>query len=118
MTILDSTIRTLACDAPGCTKQVIFDHKEAQTVLALPENVWVKGHRIIVTADNRNFAYCSDICEVKGIETGKHNVLEAPKVVPVGNAAAIAAAAQAAAQARQTDAAIRSGQTAKVQITD
>lgn len=118
MSILDSVIRTIACDGPGCDKQVLFDRKDEKTEFEKPENVWLKTTRVVQSADGRNIVYCSDICEVKGTGTGKHNIPEPPKIVAAANPAAIAAAAQAAANARQTEQAIRNGQPTKVQITD
>jgi hypothetical protein len=118
MSIIDSVIRNISCDGPGCTKAVLFDRKEEKAAFENPENVWLKSTRVVQSADGRNLAYCSDTCEVKGAGTGKHNIPEAPKIVTQTNAAAIAAAAAAAANARQTEQAIREGQPAKVQITD
>jgi hypothetical protein len=116
MSITDTVIRAIACDAPECTKQVLFDRKEEKQVFENPENIWLKSTRVVQSADGRNLVYCSDVCEVKGAETGKHNIPEAPRVHTVANPAAIAAAAQAAANARNAEAAIRGGQPANIQI--
>ncbi|SRR6266851_975002 len=117
MPILDTVIRTIACDGPECTKQVLFDRKEEKAVFENPDNAWLKSTRVVQSADGRNIVYCSDTCEVKGAATGKHNIPEAAKVVTDANPAAIAAAAQAASRARQADQAIRDGQPTKVQLT-
>lgn len=117
MPIIDTPIRTITCDGPGCLRTTTFDQKD-KTVLDKPENSWLKTSRGVQSADGRNFTYCSDICEVKGAETGRHNVQEPPKIVTEANPAVIAAAAQAAANARRADAAIRDGQPTKVQLTD
>lgn len=118
MTIIDSAIRTIACDGPGCTKQLLYDRKDEKTTFELPENVWLRGTRVTQTADGRNLVYCSDICEVNGVATGKHNIPEPPKIVQTASPAAIVAAAAAANAARQADQAIRDGQPTKVQLTD
>jgi hypothetical protein len=118
MSIIDSVIRTISCDAPDCTKQVLFDRKEEKLVFDNPDNAWLKTTRVVQSADGRNIVYCSDVCEVNGAKTGKHNIPEPPKVIPAANPAAIAAAAQAAAAQKVSDAAIREGKPTKVQITD
>jgi hypothetical protein len=118
MPIIDTAIRSITCDGPGCTKAVLYDRKEEKTTFELPENVWLRATRVTQTADGRNLVFCSDICEIKSVETGKHNIPEAPKIIQAGNAAAVAAAAQMAAAAKSADAAIRAGQPAKVQLTD
>jgi hypothetical protein len=118
MSISDTAIRTIICDGPECTKQVIFDQKDKATVFENPENSWLKTTRVVSTNDGRVLAYCSDVCEVNGTGTGKHNLLEQPKIHQAANPSAIALAAQAAANARNADTAIRNGQSAKVQLTD
>jgi hypothetical protein len=97
---------------------VTFDRKEEAANFAKPENVWLKTSRVVQTADGRNHVYCSDECELKGTATGKHNIPEPKKIVETGNAAAIAIAAQQAAQAKAAEEAIRTGQPTNIQITD
>lgn len=118
MSILDSVIRTISCDAPNCGKQVLFDRKDEKVTFENPENVWLKSTRVVQSADGRNIVYCSDACEVKGAATGTHNIPEAPKIVTATSPAAIAVAAQAAANAQRTEKAIRDGQPTQVQLTD
>jgi len=118
MSIIDSNIRSISCDGPGCLKALLYDRKDEKTTFELPENFWLRSTRVTQTADGRNLVFCSDICEVKSVETGKHNIPEPPKITTAANPAAIAAAAQAAARAAQADAAIRKGETTKVQLTD
>lgn len=118
MPIIDAVIRTIACDAPECGKSVLFDRKEEKETFENPDNVWLKSTRVVQSADGRNLVYCSDICEVKGAKTGKHNIPEPPKIITQGNSAAVAAAAQAAAQKAQTDAALREGQSTKIQLSE
>jgi hypothetical protein len=118
MSIIDTAIRSISCDGPKCTKAVLFDRKDEKATFELPENIWLRATRVTQTADGRNKVYCSDVCEVEGVGTGTHNIPEAPKIVPTGNPAAIAALAQAAANAKAADAAIRAGEPAKVQLTD
>jgi hypothetical protein len=118
MSIIDSEIRSISCDGPECTKAVLYDRKDEKATFELPENVWLRSTRVTQTADGRNLVFCSDVCEVNSVGTGKHNIPEPAKLVTATNSAAVAVAAQAAAHARQTDQAIRAGQTAKVQLTD
>jgi hypothetical protein len=118
MPIIDTSIRSIQCDGPGCDKHVLFDRKDEKATFENPENIWLRATRVVQTADGRNLVFHSDECEVKSVGTGKHNIPEAPKIVPTGNPAAIAALAQAAANAKAADAAIRAGEPAKVQLTD
>jgi hypothetical protein len=117
MSILDSVIRTISCDAPECGKEIVFDRKDEQATFANPDNIWLKSARVVQTADGRNIVYCSDACTVKGVATGKLNIPEPPKVVTANPAQAEAAAKLQAAR-QQAEAAIRTGQPANIQITD
>jgi hypothetical protein len=117
MGIVDTVVRTISCDAPECTRLVMFDRKDEKATFENPENVWLRSTRVVQSADGRNLVYCSDECEVKGTATGTHNILEAPKIVP-GNAAAVALAAQAAAQTQEADKTIRDGQSTKIHVVD
>lgn len=118
MPILDSVIRTIKCElSEDCKHELTFDRKDEQAIFGNSENAWLKGTRVIQTADGRNLAYCSDACEVKGTATGKHNLPEAPKVVQANPAQAEAAAKLAAART-QAEKALRDGQPANIQLTD
>lgn len=105
MGFTDEQYRTVKCDAPGCTKEVRFDLKDVKTIQAID---WLKGVRVIQTGDNRAFAYCSDVCEVKAVTTGKHNLIEkpvAPVLIPTATDGDVkAAAAQVASEAALTEA--------------
>ena len=118
MSIIDSQIRNIKCDAPNCTKEVIYDRKDERTVFENPENAWLKNTRITQTADGRNLVSCSDVCNVELVKTGKLNIPEAPKVAAAGTAADVSAAVALAKARAEADAAIRTGQPAQVQITD
>ena len=118
MSIIDSAIRSITCDAPDCPSAVLYDRKDEKATFELPENNWLKTTRVTQTADGRNLVYCSDVCEVKGVGSGKHNIPEPQKIVAASNPAAIAAAAAAAAHARNAEQAIRQGKPTKVQLTD
>lgn len=98
----DQMLRTIKCDNPDCPKTVTFDLKDIKTI---QETEWLKGVRMVKTGDGRDFSYCSDVCEVKGVTTGAHNLKEkpaapqGPAIVPTATDADVkAAAAQAAAQ--------------------
>jgi len=114
MSIIDSQIRNITCDA-GCGKGVLYDRKDEKATFELPENSWLRTTRVVQTADGRNLTYCSDVCEVNGVATGTHNIPEPKKIVEATNQAAVALAAQAAAVARQADQNIREG-SGKIQV--
>jgi precorrin-3B methylase len=110
-----SVTTIIKCDFEGCDKSVQFDESTKQQALA--DNLWLRTYRTVQSGDGRSFGYCGDVCEVKGVESGVHNIPEPPKIVP-GNQAAIAAAAHAAAATRSGDANLRSGAGGKIQVTD
>lgn len=102
MAFSDKQLRTIKCDGPGCDKVVEFDLKDVKAIQAIE---WLKGVRVVQTGDNRNMAYCSDVCEVKGVTTGAHNLQEKPTIVPAASEADVrAAAVQAAGDAATTEA--------------
>lgn len=115
MAFSDKQLRTIKCDAPGCTKEVEFDLRDIKAIQAIE---WLKGVRVVQTGDNRNFAYCSDVCEVKGITTSEHNVKEPPKqptIQPATEAEVKRAVAEADAAAKATEA-LKSG-SGEVKVT-
>jgi hypothetical protein len=118
MGITDSVIRTIKCDAEGCAHDVSFDRKDERAIFEDPNNAWLKNTRVTQTADGRNVVSCSDQCTVAIVATGKLNLPEAPKVVPVANPAQVEAAAKLAAARQQAEQALRTGQPANIQITD
>jgi hypothetical protein len=105
MGFTDEQYRTIKCDGPGCPKEVRFDLKDVKAIQAID---WLKGVRVIQTGDNRAFSYCSDVCEVKAVTTGKHNLiekLEPPKIIPTATEGDVkAAAAQVEGEAKLTEA--------------
>lgn len=118
MTIQDTVVRTIKCEAEGCEHAdgILFDRKEEQQIFTKPENAWLKGLRLIQTADGRQLAYCSDACEVKGVATGKHNLPEPKRIIEAGNSAAVAAAAQSAATAKAAEKMVREGTGGQIQV--
>ena len=122
MGIQDTSFRTVTCDQ--CHKTVTYEqiHQQGGRVSidpkVLEDNPWLKSNRVVLTADGRNFGYCSDLCEVAGLETKQHNMPEAPKVeIPTGSAQAqIQAAAAAAKQREDATKAIKSGEGTKLHI--
>lgn len=117
MSIIDSAIRNISCDGPGCLKSLLYDRKDEKTTFEMPENSWLRTTRVTQTADGRNLVYCSDACEVNGAATGVHNIPEAPKVIQATSPAAIAMAAKAAEHAKAAEQAIREGAKTKVQLS-
>ncbi len=112
MSIANSVVQTIKCDAPGCDKAIIFAQSETPEVVKA--NAWLRGVRIVQglftenpNIPNKTFVYCSDTCEVNGTGTGKHNPIEKKVIeMPTGDqlAAIRAAAAQAQAVAEGTQA--------------
>ena len=109
MTVLDVHTKTIACDNSECNKSVVFNVADAQQVKDNPANIWLKSLRLIQTPDGRVFSYCSDVCEITGARTGQHNLPEPKKIIEAANPAAVAAAAQAAEAARNSDANLKAG---------
>lgn len=108
MGIVDTTFRTISCN--GCDKTVTFDQKDAQKISQ--ENPWLLNTRVLQTGDGRNFSYCSDLCEISGVQAGQHNKPEPKKIIemPAGAEYAIRQAAAAAKQQEAATAAIKAGQ--------
>lgn len=73
-----SQIRTMKCDAPGCDKEVTFDVLNQEDIAKLPE--WLKTGRNVQLGNRAGYFYCGDVCEVKGVTTGQHNIPEPTKV--------------------------------------
>ena len=117
MGLIDSTVRTITCNGPACPKTITFDRRLEKQTFDDPTNAWLKATRIVQTLDGRNLVYCCDACEIGGVGTGQHNLPEPKRIVESGaSAAAIRAAADAAAQAEATTAAIKAGQPASVTL--
>jgi len=121
LAITNQVVQTIKCDAPGCDKLVTF--AVSQTEETIKNNPWLKTTRLVQImlkegpqAPDKTFTYCSDVCEVEGIKTLKHNFEEKKLIqMPTGDQlAAVRAAAQAAEAARTADAALREG-TATIQ---
>lgn len=119
MGIVDTNFRTVTCDS--CKKTITYEQQQSNGRIhidpkVLEENPWLKSNRVVLTADGRNFGYCSDLCEVAGLESKQHNMPEALKVeIPTGGAQAqIQAAAAAAKQREDATKAIKSGEGTKL----
>ena len=112
MGMQDTPFRTLTCDGLGCTHTVTFQlsKEEHAKALAAEGNEWLKTGRFVNTPDGRALFYCSDVCEIKGIETGQHNLPEPKRIISgVASAAQVAQAAAAAKAAENATAAIKAG---------
>lgn len=122
MSIVNTLVQTIRCDAPGCEKFVTFAQSQAEETIKA--NPWLKNVRIVGAllkehpqAPDKSFTYCSDICEVEGVKTQKHNYKE-PNLIqmPSGDQlAAVRAAAQAAEAARTAEIALREGAPVSIQ---
>jgi hypothetical protein len=120
--INDVNVRTIKCDAAGCDKTVTFAQSEAEQ--AVKDNPWIRTVRILQNIFSPNpqqppkvFVYCSDTCEVKGVESGAHNPVEKKIIqMPSGDAlAAVKAAAAAAEAARVGTQALKEGRDVSIQ---
>jgi hypothetical protein len=120
--INDVSVRTIKCDAPGCDKTATFAQSEAEQ--AVKDNPWIKTVRILQNIFSPNpqqapkvFVYCSDVCEVQGVQSGLHNPVEKKIIsMPTGDAlAAVKAAAAAAEAARVGTQALREGRDVSIQ---
>ncbi len=112
MPILDSTFRTVTCNA--CNKTVTYEQNQRDQEFmkkVMEDNPWLRSNRVVLTADGRNFSYCSDMCMLAGVESGLFNMPEPAKVeIPTGSATAqIAAAAAAAKRQAEAQTAIKTG---------
>jgi len=122
LSIVNTLVQTIKCDAPGCDKSVTFAQSQAEETVK--NNPWLKNTRLInllikenPQTPDKSFTYCSDVCEVEGIKTLKHNYKE-PNLIqmPGGDQlAAVRAAAQAAEAARTADTALREGAPVNIQ---
>ncbi|MGH7744621.1 MAG: hypothetical protein ACREQ5_07370 [Candidatus Dormibacteria bacterium] len=106
MAFSDKRLRSIKCDGPGCDKAVEFDLADIKAIQAID---WLKGVRVIQTGDNRNFSYCSDVCEVKGVTTGQHNLKEQPQIQIAASPAEIKALAEQAQAAAVAEEALKTG---------
>ena len=106
--------RTIKCDAPGCPKEVEIELSDVKTIQGIE---WLLGVRMVHTGDERHFAYCSDVCEVRGVTSGQQNVQEKPKIKPATEGDMKAAVAQAEGDARVNEA-LKTGEgEAKISLT-
>lgn len=80
MAINDTMTRTIKCDNPDCKNAVTFNPQNQEEVAALP--TWLRTLRNVQLGNRQSFTYCSDVCEVKGVTTGQHNIPEPPAVTP------------------------------------
>ena len=80
MPISDVVSRTIKCEADGCENSVTFNPQVEGDILSLP--AWVRTTRTVQLGNRSSFTYCSDVCEVKGVTTGNHNVPEPKAVEP------------------------------------
>jgi hypothetical protein len=113
MAISDLTKRTIKCDSPECKNEVVFDPQKIEEIQNLPD--WVRTFRTVQNGKRDTFGYCSDVCEVQGVTTGKHNVPEPKAIQPAAGAADIQAAARDAAAASEANTALKEG---TIQLTD
>lgn len=114
MPLTDQPLRTIACDNSECNKVITFDRTKEKETFESPANTWLKSIRLIQTVDQHQFVYCSDVCEIMGTKSGKHNLPEPKKIIEAANPAAVAAAAAAAEAAVKSDENLKSGQGGQI----
>ena len=83
MGFTDTMSRTIKCDGPECENSVTFNPQNQEEIAKLP--AWLRTTRTITLGNNTRFTYCSDVCEVKGVTTGNHNVPEPKQVQEAGS---------------------------------
>jgi len=108
---------TIKCDGPECNKLITFTEPEKKATFDSPANIWLKSLRQIQTVDQRQFAYCSDVCEIMGAKSGQHNLPEPKKIIETANPAAVKAAAAAADAVKASDENLKSGVGGPVVVT-
>lgn len=113
MSIKDLVSRTIKCEGPECKNEITFDPQNIEQIKALPD--WVRTYRTIQNGQRATFGYCSDVCEVKGVTTGNHNVPEPKAVAEATTQAEIRQAALEANQAAEANKALKEG---TIQLTD
>lgn len=113
MGIKDTVSRTIQCEAPECKNEVTFNPQVIEEIQKLPD--WVRTYRNVAIGNKNVFGYCSDVCEVKGVTTGNHNVPEPKAVQPATSQAEINAAAQEAKNAVDANKALKEG---TIKLTD
>jgi hypothetical protein len=79
----ESVRRTIACDGVDetgtpCIHVATFNPASQEDIVGLPD--WIRTFRMVNLGNGAKFGYCSDVCEVNGVTTGKHNVPE-PKQI-------------------------------------
>lgn len=111
--ITDAVSRTIKCDNKECEHTITFDPQNQEQITNLP--TWLRTFRTIVNGQNAKFGYCSDVCEVKGVTTGDHNVPEPPKIQQATSQADVKQAAKEAEAATEATAALKSG---SIKLTD
>jgi len=114
LALQDQALRTIKCDNDECNKLITFDRAKEKETFESPANLWLKSLRLIQTVDQRQFVYCSDVCEIMGTKSGKHNLPEPKKIIEAANTAMVAAAAAAADAAAKSDENLKSGRGGQI----
>lgn len=115
MTAILSSFVTMSCDAEACGKTVTFPQTQEGLLEAIKDNPWLNSTRAVQTLlDKREFNYCSDECEAKGVGSGAHNKQEAKKIIPGVNPQQVELLAKAQERARQAGQALKTGQGVSV----
>ena len=104
MSVVQSHFVTFTCDSCSNTATIPANDPEAEK-RAMETSPWLNAVRFISTPDGRKFVYCSDICELKGVEQGLHN----KKVIIEANEAQARLAAQAAQRAAHATSVLKDG---------
>ncbi len=112
MPIVDVVSRTIKCEGPECPNTITFDPQNQEQVSKLP--TWLRTARTVQLGNRQQFLYCSDVCEVKGVTTGQHNIPEPPKIQTATEADVKRAVGEAQA-ASEANTALKEG---SIKLTD
>ena len=118
MSIVQQVFKTITCNGPECKNTVTYDANQQGAEQQMAQDTpWLKTLRLVQNAQGRNFAYCSDECEIANVATGAHNPETRKTIIlPTGANAAEVAAAQAH-QAEEATRALKAGEAVKLQRT-
>lgn len=128
----DSQFRFVQCDGPKCTKQgVLIETSDAEkTKKVMSENPWMNSPRVVTAGSKiqmtpqgpqqvpQQFLFCSDTCLVDAASAGMF-ISQAERMITLPDGSpdsAMRTAAQQKATLDAADAALRKGESVKIQV--
>lgn len=116
MSIVQQVFKTITCNGPSCKNTVTYDAQQQGAEQQMAQDTpWLKTLRLLQTSQGRNFAYCSDACEIENVATGAHNPETRKTIILPTGANAAEIAAQQAANAEAATKALKSGEGVTLQ---